>query len=227
MKKFILLAGLWMAGFTLSMAQTCSGFYYFNNNEVEMTLYDKSDKENGKVVYKISNVRNEGGNTISQINSKVFNEKGKELTSAEGKFECRGGILAVNMKMLMPSDQGRAVKMDAAVKDVYLEYPSNMSVGSTLKDGEFSIDMSGGSPIAMSMTFRATNRRVESRESVTSPAGTWECFKITSEQSIKTVIGINFSVVEWFAPGFGVVKSETYNKGGKKMGATLLTKISK
>jgi hypothetical protein len=227
MKKFILLAGLWMAGFTLSMAQTCSGFYYFNNNEVEMTLYDKSDKENGKVVYKISNVRNEGGATTSQINSKVFNEKGKELSAAEGKFECRGGVLAVNMKMLMPSDQGRAVKMDAAVKDVYLEYPSNMSVGSTLKDGEFSIDMSGGSPIAMSMTFRATNRKVESRESVTSPAGTWECFKITSEQSIKTVIGINFSVVEWFAPGFGVVKSETYNKGGKKMGATLLTKVTK
>lgn len=192
-----------------------------------MTLYDKSDKENGKVIYKISNVRNEGGATTSQINSRMLNEKGKELSAAEGKFQCTGGVLAINMKMLVPADQGRAVKMDANMKDVFLEYPSNMAVGTQLKDGEFSMDMSGGSPIAMSMTFRATNRKVESRESVTSPAGNWDCFKITSEQSIKTVIGLNFTVVEWFAPGFGVVKSETYSKGGKKMGSMLLTKVNK
>lgn len=227
MKKFILFAGLLIAGCTLSMAQSCGGFYYFNNNEVEMTLYDKSDKENGKVIYKISNVRNEGGATTSQINSRMLNEKGKELSAAEGKFQCTGGVLAINMKMLVPADQGRAVKMDANMKDVFLEYPSNMAVGTQLKDGEFSMDMSGGSPIAMSMTFRATNRKVESRESVTSPAGNWDCFKITSEQSIKTVIGLNFTVVEWFAPGFGVVKSETYSKGGKKMGSMLLTKVNK
>jgi hypothetical protein len=58
-----------------------------------------------------------------------------------------------------------------------------------------------------------TKRKVEGRESVTTPAGTWNCFKITyhSKMIFKMGIGIpmNMDVTEWWAPGFGVVKTES------------------
>ncbi len=40
-------------------------------------------------------------------------------------------------------------------------------------------------------------------------------------------IPVNMVVNEWFVPGFGVVKTESYNKKGKLMGSTLLTSIKK
>jgi len=38
---------------------------------------------------------------------------------------------------------------------------------------------------------------------------------------------MNFKVTEWFAPGFGVVKSETYARNGKLLGSTQLTSLKK
>jgi hypothetical protein len=78
------------------------------------------------------------------------------------------------------------------------------------------------------MTVTITDRKVVGKESVTTPAGTFDCFKITSNSTIKTktVVGITmeFSAIEWLAPKAAIVKSESYKKG-KLQGYTLLTKL--
>jgi hypothetical protein len=70
------------------------------------------------------------------------------------------------------------------------------------------------------MNIDITNRRVNAKESVTTPAGTWNCFKITyhTKMLMKMGIGIpmNSDITEWYAPGFGVVKSES-NGGGTEI----------
>ncbi len=40
-------------------------------------------------------------------------------------------------------------------------------------------------------------------------------------------IPMNMVVTEWFVPGFGIVKTESYNKNGKLMGSSMLTSIKK
>jgi hypothetical protein len=54
---------------------------------------------------------------------------------------------------------------------------------------------------------------VQGKESITTPAGTWDCFKITYHSKVVIKIGIgipaNADVTEWYAPGFGVVKTES------------------
>ena len=74
------------------------------------------------------------------------------------------------------------------------------------------------------LTMNVTNRKVEGKESITTPAGTWDCFKITSKSKIHMKMGpigvpMNFDSTEWFAPGFGVVKTES------KHGETLITSV--
>ncbi len=66
--------------------------------------------------------------------------------------------------------------------------------------------------------MNVTDRKVEAKEAVTTTAGTWDCYKISfkSKMVIKmTVIGIplNLSGTEWYAPGVGVIKTESKNGG--------------
>ncbi len=72
--------------------------------------------------------------------------------------------------------------------------------------------------------MQVTNRKVQAKETVTTSAGTWDCYKITNstKMKIKTMgIGMpmNIENTEWFAPGFGVVKTES------KSGGTAITAI--
>lgn len=82
------------------------------------------------------------------------------------------------------------------------------------------------------MSFKVTNRKVVGNETVTSPAGSWDCFKITYDADFSTkVMGMSMPMrmqaTEWFAPGFGVVKTESYGKNGKLAGSTLITGVKK
>jgi len=120
----------------------------------------------------------------------------------------------MDMKLFIPSAQqeqmGTAV---ATASDVYLEYPAAMKEGDALKDGQFSMDYKNAGGMAGNVSVSITERKVLGKESVTTLAGTWDCFKISSNQKITIKIAgigipIKASVIEWFAPGFGVVKSD-------------------
>ena len=97
--------------------------------------------------------------------------------------------------------------------EVFIEYPANMKEGDVLKDASFSMDFKSKAGMNGSITIEMTNRKVESMESVTTPGGTWNCFRITchSKMNFKMLIGFNMNtdVTEWYAPGFGVVKTES------------------
>ena len=99
----------------------------------------------------------------------------------------------------------------------YLEYPPQLSVGEHLKDGKFHNDRNNGQGVQL-VDMNLTERKVEGKESITTPAGTWDCFKITykSKITVKTMgIGMPFNIegTEWFAPRFGIVKTESKNGG--------------
>ena len=198
-----------------------------------MTMYDKKQKESGKVVYTITGSAKTGTSTSAAFNSEVFNEKGKSISKSSGKYKCTGGILLVDAKVALPSDQS-SLYQDAEVKaeDSFIEYPASMSSGQALKDASFKMDMIKNGSTFSTVNFEESERKVIGKESITTPAGTWECWKITFNAFMKvtmTGIGIpvRMQVTEWFAPGFGIVKTETANKNGKLMGSTMITKVQK
>ena len=143
MKK---LFGLLSALFILNCptkAQTCGYLLLTNNTEVEMSMYDKKGNNAGKMVYKVIS----SNGTQAKVNSKLFNEKGKELTSNEGTYKCDGSNFSVDMKAMLPGDQAKTMEMkDMEVKsnNASLNYPSSMSVGTILPDNEFSADTYSG-----------------------------------------------------------------------------------
>jgi hypothetical protein len=87
-------------------------------------------------------------------------------------------------------------------------YPANLSVGQTF-NYEYFIEMMG-----MKVSTSATEK-VTAREKVTTPAGTFDCFKIETDQ-IVSAMGQKQELksISWISAGIGNVKSETRDGAG-------------
>ena len=200
-------------------SQDCRNYYYLQNNKtIEVTMYDKKGGTSGKLVYVISDVKTLGGTTAANVNSEVLDNKGKMVAKSTSTIKCSGGVMMVDMKMMIPMTQQEQFKLaDAKAENAYIEYPSKLTVGQQLKDGSFAMDIENNG-VMQSMAVAVNDRKVEAKESVTTTAGTWDCYKISykSKLSIKTMginIPINMDGTEWYAPGFGIVKTESNNGG--------------
>ena len=186
-----------------------------NGKTIVMTIYNKKGKEVGKNTYIISNVKTTTRTTTTAtVNSEFTDTKGKSIAKASNQVKRTAGVMMMDMKMFIPSAQQEQMGTAAATaSDVYLEYPESMKEGDVLNDGEFKMDFKMQSGIAGSVSVLITNRKVEGKESVTTAAGTWQCFKITYHSKITMKMGIgipiNANVTEWYAPDFGVVKTES------------------
>ena len=214
-------------------AQDCTNYYYMvSNSEVEMTVYNGDNAPIGKQLFKISNVKKEGGDLVSSFTSTFAGKDGKTMMSGNGTFKCNGAGLFVDMKMNMPSSPMGQAGGSAKTSSAYLNYPSRLTIGQRLPDGSFSMDTETNG-MKMKMNYTVKGRKVAGKEKVTTPAGAWECFRITYDavfnmNMMGKDMAMDFVAVEWFAPGFGVVKTVNYGKDGNKViGSTVITKVVK
>lgn len=190
-----------------------------------MTIYNKKGEPNGRQVYLVSDVVTNGGTTTAGLASEMFDKKGKSIAKANSNIKCNGGTMLIDMKMMMPQQQAQQFGKTEVKADntSFLEYPPTMNVGDGLKDGNFTMEMNTGG-LPQTVTMVSSNRKVEAKESVTTGAGTWDCYRISykCKMSVKTgPIGIPFNLdgMEWYAPGFGVIKTQS------KYGGTEITSI--
>ncbi len=207
-------------------AQDCKQYLYLQQDKtIETTIYNKKGDATGKKVDNVSNVKSASGSTTGTINTEMFDKKGKTIAKAVNEIKCTGGIILMDMKMMVPQQQMEQFK-DTEVKaeSNYLEYPVNLKEGDALKDGNFAMEAQNG-PMKYTLNMTINERKVIGKESVTTTAGTWECFKISGKSKMHMKMGpigvpMNFEFIEWYSPGFGIVKTE--NKSG---GGTAITSI--
>ena len=223
MKTLFILAFLLVGSIVRS--QDCSNYYYFQNNKtVEMSLFDKKGDITGKVLYSIADVKNSNEITSATLQTHMFDKKGKTIGKANSIVKCTGGVMMVNMKLTMPAAQAEQFSQTTAkTEDFFIEYPANMKKGDQLKEGTLNMDVDNNG-MQQSISMTVSNRKVEDQEKVTTPAGTWDCYKISykTKMSIRTMgvgIPINMEGIEWYAPAFGVVKTTS------KYGSTEITSI--
>lgn len=232
----ILISTLLLFWSIVAKAQQCAGYYYLAENaKIVMTNYDRKDKISSTVTYNISDVAKDGAVLTASFSSEVVDDKGKTMGGGAGKFKCSGDKIYVDASVAMPSGQMEAYKnMEIKADEVFIEYPSAMSVGQDLPDADFKMVVSNKGAVFSTITFKQVNRKVAGKEKIATPAGEWECWKLTSESQFKASVGnsgfgipIKMQITEWFAPGFGIVKSETANKNGKLMGYSVISAVGK
>lgn len=222
MKK-ILLFVVAMASSFVASAQ-CNPYYNFKEGASwETTSYSAKDKPAGREVYTIKYLKDTNNGWESEMNMKSYDKKDELIIDKDIEIGCEDGVIKLNMDRFFPEETMQAFKdMDMSIDTENLEIPSELSVGMELKDA--SLTISGNIPFKMEVNV--VNRKVESKESITTPAGTFECYKITYTVNTKSIMSIETQGADWVANDIGTVKSENYNKNGKLQNYSLLTKYS-
>jgi hypothetical protein len=196
----------------------------------QYTMYDKKGKVEGVTDYTITNVNSEGGTTNATFDMKFTDKKGKQVFNTDYNISCTDGGITIDFESLFPTQmmsqyQEMGIEMDITGTDIQL--PNDLNVGKKLEDANVSVAMNM-SGINMNITVDQTNRLVEKKESVTTPAGTFDCYVITETTTSKTMGAtqeMNNKI--WLAEGVGMVKQESYKKNGSLMSSMELTEFSK
>ncbi len=117
------------------------------------------------------------------------------------------------------------LEMDITGTDV--ELPNQLSVGQDLKDANVNVKMKM-SGMNMNIDVNTIDRKVIGKESVTTAAGTFDCFVITAKTKSKMMMANQeMSDKLWLSEGVGMIKQETYNKNGKLLSRMELSQFAK
>lgn len=210
----------------------CKNYYNIKEGSVfEMETYNPKDKKEGRILNKVSSYTENGGGFEAVIQSTIFDKKDQQAQQGEYKMLCNGGVLQIDIKKFIPEEMLKSFEgAEVEVTGDLLEMPASLAVGQSLKDGSLQLKMASGQGIGMSMDVAIRNRKVEAKEAIVTPAGEFECYKISYDINAKTsMMGMNINnsmkAVEWVSLGKGVVKSSTYNTKGSLVGYSLLTRF--
>lgn len=230
MKTNLLLVLFFLIGIlSLTAQDNCSKFYPMTEGvTMEYTNYNKKGKVEGVSSYTVTNSDTDGNTTNATMAINLKDEKGKEIYSTDYKLSCTGNMVTLDYESLLPSDMmNQYGDMDIEVSGNDIEIPNDLSVGQNLADANvtMNISMSG---INMKIAVDMLKRKVEKKENVTTPAGTYDCYVLYSENQSKVMMANQvYPSRVWLAEGVGMVKQETYKKNGDLMSSTMLTAYSK
>lgn len=214
-------------GYFQLLAQDCEPYYLPNEGAVrEMASYDKKDKLTGTTIQTVKEVRKSGDKVEWTIGTVSKDDKGKEVSAGEMSMSCEEGIFKMDMKnfideQTLKSFEGMEITMDATD----LDYPSVLVAGQSLKDGSITVKVTNQGMNIMTMVVKIYDRKVEAIEDMTTPAGTFLCYKMTSTIETKTMFSMVLKSTDWIAKNIGSVRSESYDKSGKPLGYTVLTSV--
>ena len=216
--------------FSLLVAgQDCS-FYYPQLSGASLTYqhFDKKEKSTGKSVHEVSEYHSSGNSASAVIKLKNYDKDDKLVSDSELEVKCENQVFYFDMKnYLDPETLSAYQEMEMTMNTSGLEVPSNVKVGDELKDGTLKIKIStGGFPI-LTITMDITDRKVLAKEDITTPAGSFSCYKLSQTVSIRAGLKMSFNSIEWLSEGTGVVRSESYNSKGALTGKTELIAIQK
>ena len=231
MKKLtiLLFTGVFLLGTANLFSQECV-FYspVEKGTVVKYSNYDKKDKLTGTSTQTvIDNYVEEGVQTVKLRNEYQDVEMDSAFVS-ELEMKCKDGRYYVDMEsyigesMLTPYSD-----METTFEVENMTIPAELKAGDVLDNGRVTVTISNNGMKIMTISVNISNRKVEAKEDITTPAGTFECYKISYDISTKMIITIKASTVEWYAKNIGVIRSESYNKKGKLTGYTVLTGFQK
>jgi len=199
-------------------------------------VYQVTDKgqKNGTLSNKVvQQAANADGVFVTTFKSARLDKNNRTRTVEEFNIKCRGDSLYLDAMMLLREQALKAFEgkdFDFTPKDI--AYPGQMQAGQLLPNGRLGVRVRSSNVNITQMSMLATNRKVESQEKITTPAGTFDCYKITYQYVVELdAMGIDlrevYNVEEYFSPEHGLIKCQFTNKRGKKAkGMELISKRS-
>lgn len=208
-------------------SQECKAYF---PAEIGTTLkyenYNHKDKLQGSSVQKLVSVDLVDDTTFYRIEQELYDKKDKLEHEGELTFKCHDNKFYFDMSSYVDPKQFQAYEnMEMEMSMDNFSLPEKLSPGMELDEGfiKMSID---AQMMKMNFDTRVFNRKVEALENLTTPAGTFEAYRISSEIETKSpMMTITLKIITWYSEEIGMIKTENYNKKGKLDFYTVLTEI--
>jgi hypothetical protein len=232
MKKicFLMVVCLLLSKSIFSQSIDCNGYFAHKvGTKMEMTIYDKKEKPSSFLKYAVTKNTSIAGGTDISYSNEVFDKKNKSIAKTEYSIKCQGGQFITELRNFISQSSPTSPDMEVSITGDKVLYPHKLVAGQVLPDAKVEVKtgMKGGMTL-MTINTSITNRKVEGFETIETPAGKFECVKISYNFESKMTLGkLKGSCTEYLAKGVGVVKSENFDKNGKKTDSNVLTKLEK
>jgi len=226
MKTFILfLACLYIYNIN---AQTCNSYISTKaGTSLEYIHYNAKGKVESSHKTIINDVENNNDELIIKTTNIYYDNKSNETYKTDNDYFCKNGVFYINMNNLFDGQTMSAYQnMEISLQADNMELPSTMTAGQKLNDGSATMGISNQGIKIATITVNITNRSVDAFESITTPAGTFDCYKISYDSETKLLFKVKAKTTEWYAPNIGLIKSETFDGKGKATGSTILNSFS-
>ncbi len=215
----------------------CNPFFDYNEGtSLTLTTYNSKGKEEASQKMTIVDKTSSGSREVLKTDITLYDKKGEEMFSNQIEMICEDGVFRMDLSRFAPPGMEQVEGMSISYEGEGVTVPSELSVGKSLPDGNFSMKVNSDNPALAGMmggtSVAITDRKVVAKESITTPAGTFDCFKITSNTAVSTkMMGMTrtmeTSSIEWISEEVGMVRTESYDKKDKLSSYTELTAFSK
>ncbi|RXG27351.1 hypothetical protein SAMN02745246_03249 [Leeuwenhoekiella marinoflava DSM 3653] len=205
----------------------CSGFKSLNKStSIVFTSYGTANNLIAITEYEVSSVfATQDGTRL--ILKAIFPEEDSisDTKQTYYEMECNSSVIRINHKNVIPAfifEEYSNMEFNASESSISI--PANPEMGQKLDDISFSVEILVA-PITHKLSYFLTDRVVKSQETINTPAGTFECFVVEADSSMKPKNKNTGKVKQWFAPQIGLVKQIDYNAWGKVTSVNLLTDL--
>lgn len=185
--------------------------------------YDARSNVELRSHYTVKKVTEINGDYQSAVKA-VFEAPNEKSVSLNFVMRCANSNYYLDMSTYLSQLQlTDSDGMDITVQGDFLEMPATISTGDRLKEGKVILEASMEGIPAMSLVYKVTNRKVLSRETISTNAGDFDCYKIVSEfESDMGLMNVRGTIIEWWSTDMLIVRTEYYNSFGKLTSTTLL-----
>lgn len=224
MKK-IILTGIVLLSFAVSKSQDCFSYFPSKVGAVcEYTNYDDKDKKTSIFTSKIEKFFTSGDTSYVSVYSEIRDTKTDSVTKTTYNVGCKDNTLYLGFENFGAMSTQNNMSME--IQGDYISLPSKLQVGQTLANGLFTIIFKSAETVMFTTQVNISNRKVESQETITTPAGTFDCFIISYQTDTKMAfIKTKSFTKQWYNSKYGLIKTETYNEKNKLFSKQILTKI--
>jgi len=213
-----------LVGTTGLLAQDlCSTYYPMKKGTTfQITTYEKdSQKPSGVLNYEVK----DAGSDWALFFFEMTDQRDKVVATSEYEIKCEDDGVSIDFSSLgSPAALEQYKGMEVEVTGTNMFIPNNLSDGQTLPDSNMVMTVNMG--IKLRLTVDVFNRQVVGSETITTPAGTFDCKVLSYDFESKMGIKVRGSSKQWLAKGIGAVKQEDRNKKGKITSWSQLTAFS-
>ena len=209
--------------------ETCEGYLPFEEGlSFEQTHYDARGMVTTVSRSTIGKIQSTGDRLTAVVQTRLYDEKTQAIGQNSYEISCENGIFWMHANNLLNPCMLEAYQsMDISWSGEGLPFPATLTVEEQLSDGHTVLEVASSGLAIATLNYSIEDRRVEAKEKVTTPAGTFACFKIRETVHYQAMFRTRtYTTVGWFAHKVGLVKQETYDHKGDLVSRMEMTELS-